>query len=960
MQFSRFFALAWLSFFSATVYAQDTVQEYEQQVQEMYVAYYGRPGDPGGVNYWAGALEANGGDLTAIIDAFGFSDEYFDRFGDLDDEALVNNIYQQLFGRDADETGLAFYVGRLQSGAMTLATIALNIADGVNEGTDDFDIVSNKLEHAAHFTATVALLGADYGADSIDEAFAMTASVDGSSESLQAAIDATLSTVAGFGLSGGRSNADYFEEQVSEPVVQDTCIACHVEGGVSGHTRLVFVDSGTEGHAELNYEQFANLAAEEEDAADYVLSKVQGVGHGGGVQLTADSEEFAALAGLMALITGDSVGTGGGDVFDGLSKSSNARTLRRASLLLGGELPEQSLDVEVSEAELRSEVRALMQGDAFHKFLIEGANDRLLTDKWIDNAIPNFFFQPYYPNLVNLIASYYDAGDQASLRQMGAGVGFGLARQPLELIAYIVENDLPYTDILTAEYTMVNPQLDIMFGSGIGFEDESNFDQWQVGTVEDYVRIDESTVYERAEIGAYVSGGLPTDYPQAGLLNTPGWLARYPSTDTNRNRARSRWTYYHFVGLDIEKSASRTTDPDALADTDNPTLNNPNCTVCHETMDPVSGAYQNYGDDGFYKDQFLGMDSLPRLYKRDSSVDEPYQFGEVWYNDMLEPGFNGEVFSDTDQTLRLLADAIVADDRFAEATVKFWWPALMGEDVATAPEETSDANYENDLLLFQQQSAAILELADGFRNGFDGGSAYDLKDLLTEMVLSDWFRYDSAETLFEGDQQHLLSVGSGKLLTPEQLDRKTLAVTGYRWYESSRNGISDSQLTDEYRMLYGGIDSDAVTARATEVNSLMSTVVEAQPLQMGCVLVALEFQLPAASRLIFTEVSKDEHEANAEAAIRSQLQAMHERMLGEVLASDDVEIDRALALFTETRQARIDGDFPTRLHAPPQETCPLQFVAGSDDWDLDDPDHVLNSWVSMMNYFMTDYRYIYE
>lgn len=29
---------------------------YEQQVQQMYVAYYGRPGDPTGVAYWAGRL----------------------------------------------------------------------------------------------------------------------------------------------------------------------------------------------------------------------------------------------------------------------------------------------------------------------------------------------------------------------------------------------------------------------------------------------------------------------------------------------------------------------------------------------------------------------------------------------------------------------------------------------------------------------------------------------------------------------------------------------------------------------------------------------------------------------------------------------------------------------------------------------------------------------------------------
>ena len=90
-------------------------------------------------------------------------------------------------------------------------------------------------------------------------------------------------------------------------------------------------------------------------------------------------------------------------------------------------------------------------------------------------------------------------------------------------------------------------------------------------------------------------------WPHAGILNTTAFLYRYPTTATNRNRARSRWTYYHFLGLDIEKSASRTTDPVALADTNNPTMHNPACTVCHSVLDPVAGAFQNYGNEGKYK-----------------------------------------------------------------------------------------------------------------------------------------------------------------------------------------------------------------------------------------------------------------------------------------------------------------------------------------------------------------------
>ena len=118
------------------------------------------------------------------------------------------------------------------------------------------------------------------------------------------------------------------------------------------------------------------------------------------------------------------------------------------------------------------------------------------------------------------------------------------------------------------------------------------------------------------------SGPLITNYPHAGILSTTAFLLRYPTTATNRNRTRSRWTYYHFLGLDIEKFASRTTDPDALADTNNPTLRNPACTVCHRVLDPVAGAFQNYGDDGYYRDQWGGLNSLDRFAKL--SVDRQF------------------------------------------------------------------------------------------------------------------------------------------------------------------------------------------------------------------------------------------------------------------------------------------------------------------------------------------------
>ena len=166
---------------------------------------------------------------------------------------------------------------------------------------------------------------------------------------------------------------------------------------------------------------------------------------------------------------------------------------------------------------------------------------------------------------------------------------------------------------------MANPYASRAYGASTKFSDSTDVQEFRPSRIESYYLKgdDFEEEYDQALMLNRVinPGSLRVNYPHAGILNTNSFLFRYPSTATNRNRARSRWTYYHFLGVDIEKSASRTTDPVALADTHNPTLFNPACTVCHKVMDPVAGAFQNYGDNGLYRDQWGGLDSLDEHYK---------------------------------------------------------------------------------------------------------------------------------------------------------------------------------------------------------------------------------------------------------------------------------------------------------------------------------------------------------
>ena len=814
----------------------------------------------------------------------------------------------------------------------------------------------------------------------------------------------------------GETAEEVFHDHISGPIIQSKCINCHVEGGLSGNTRLVFVRStDTSDHEARNLRTLQNLLddLQDEGGGSYILNKIQGVAHGGGPQVPAGTLEFANMERFLGLLDRQVVRTPTPTpktLFDTVVLASPRKTLRRAALIFAGRVPtdEEYATVESgSESALRTAVRGLMTGPQFHEFLIRASNDRLLTDRddgEIIGAGPFFveFTEEHYrrKRIARIIDTERGWDEFSSWLN---SVSHGARRAPLELIAYVVENDRPYTEILTANYIMANPMAAEAYGASTEFDDPSDIYEFKPSRIVTYYRRgdDFESEYDR-EVDAeriISRGSLSTDYPHAGILNTTVFLQRYPTTATNRNRARARWTYYHFLGLDVEKSASRTTDPVALADTNNPTMHNPACTVCHSVLDPVAGAFQNYGDEGMYKDQDGGQDSLDRFYKEDEGegavfeitgrsfaerqivsitawlqagtetirtrpvfdppreedshiwwnpgIDgvtvydaegeavawlEPEDFeeewdlcgqienqrgaGEVfesyfcpntflveipatgyydidvsvwvaavhslagnkrklltlgaggyleddtWYRDMRFPGFDGDEAPYSDNSLQWLARQIVSDDRFATATIKFWWPAIMGSEVAEPPEDPTDVDFEGRLLAANAQRAEVERLADGFRNRFPGSFyTYNLKDLLTEIVLSKWFRADMVTDTDPVRRVALHDAGTRRLLTPEELDRKTAALTGVRWGRHVNNSpwnigsLLDTRLTGDFRLLYGGIDSDGITERARDITSIMAGVAKRHAAQVSCPVVMREvYLLPDEERRLFAGI----------------------------------------------------------------------------------------------------------
>ncbi len=652
----------------------------------------------------------------------------------------------------------------------------------------------------------------------------------------------------------------YFQNEIFDAIVMTKCTLCHVDGGAAAVSDLRFVRDATK--VQQNFDIFRAFYQQQTGAFDYVLTKVSGGnGHVGGIQLALGSSDYQKMAAFLGLLDGGTTVNVGNTfaLLDGVSYQNNADTLRDAALLLAGRLPTSTETAAVAagdSASLRSTVIGLMQGAHFHNFLKDAANDRLFLR---GNEDPNIAddCQTCFPALNAEYWRQQDAATTLAERRLVQAymnrLNYAVTEAPLELIAYVVENNRPYSEILTADYDMLTPEWNAATGGTAVFAQGASNMSFQPGRVRGYYLRDSAqavtTVVGSALPRITNPGNMRIDYPHVGVLNSKSFLSRYPTTATNRNRARARWAYYNFLGVDIEALAVRSTDPVALADTNNPTMNNPACTVCHSVVDPVAGTFQDYDDNGRYRTALNGTDSLDRIYK--NTRGGLYRNGDTWYADMRVPGFEGAMATTTNTT-RWLAEKIVADRRFATATVRFWWPAIMGAEVLKAPEVSTDADYAARLEAYSAQQAEITALTDKFTQ-----SGLSLKQLLADMVVGNWYRIaaraGTTTQTVHGAARDVAHLTDEKLLTPEQLARKTHALTGFNWNAQvdAVTAAPLSGLEGDYNTFYGGIDSFALKIRAREITPLMSNVAATHALESACPVVLGDFIRPDAQRRLF-------------------------------------------------------------------------------------------------------------
>ncbi|RBA52997.1 hypothetical protein DQ403_20260 [Stutzerimonas zhaodongensis] len=149
-------------------------------LQQLYIAYFGRPAEPSGVTYWEGRIDA-GTSLDDVANAFTTADEFVAAYGD-DTAALVRAAYQNALGREVEsDEALNFWVNQLDSGAVTPADL-MNSFFGTSDATD-LAVLNNRTEVAKAYTAAA---GENYDAAASKT---LLASVDDTQASVDAALE---------------------------------------------------------------------------------------------------------------------------------------------------------------------------------------------------------------------------------------------------------------------------------------------------------------------------------------------------------------------------------------------------------------------------------------------------------------------------------------------------------------------------------------------------------------------------------------------------------------------------------------------------------------------------------------------------------------------------------------------------------------------------------------------------
>lgn len=340
------------------------------------------------------------------------------------------------------------------------------------------------------------------------------------------------------------------------------------------------------------------------------------------------------------------------------------RRLRRLSLDLRGVLPTtEELDTIEADPTAWDTLRDRWLADpAFEERLV-----RLLGERWHTRLDEFLMYYYEYPELA------HDPRNEYPLER-------AVGEEPLRLMAHVAATDAPWTEIVTADWSVVHV------------------------IVADLWPVDRSKDGPTWEVAHYTD-----DRPAAGVLATNGLWWRYFTTLSNMNRGRAAAVARLLLCEDyLSRPVSFAADAVVVgADgVESALRSNPYCMGCHSSLDPIASTLF-----GFYAANEFSANEAD-VYHQER---EPY--GESLLG--LSPEWYGRPLTGLEE----MGSAIATDPRFArcaaETAAELYWRRPLRVDDHDRVDRVLDA-YEAD---GQRFKAAVRAATDAAVYGAGGLTA---------------------------------------------------------------------------------------------------------------------------------------------------------------------------------------------------------------------------------------------
>ena len=712
------------------------------------------------------------------------------------------------------------------------------------------------------------------------------------------------------------------------PSMSGTCTLCHLPGGVAAGSGLVL----SAGSVLQNYNVVRDYALKND--ATLLAKTIGGMSHGGGAPFVSATDQryldLAALVPVMkqACVTAPVDGPVMGQFWNGVTFATDQKTLARAAVLFAGRNPTAAEEAAVAQGGtpvLRQTIRSYMQGPTFNAFLDETGETVFLTRGSTIFGNNMGYNATDWPSAANMINNTNLAANERNRFTLASRV------EPIELMKYVVNNDRSWTEMVSGNYTVVNAIVA----------------QYMQATVNGtFANPADDTVFLPATLPSQRLGGMRE---HAGVLSTQAWLSRFPTTPTNRNRHRVYIASKQFLATDVAALAVRPIDDGGTFRV--PTVENPACAACHDTIDPMAAGWQNWQENNRFlpfrdstgKDHALPGSYRSNNYPKDAAGQSYYKLGDNWFRDEKAPGYNGTAMpggvTGNPTALQWLGQQMAADQRYAMGATHFWYTAVFGREPLKAPLDASTPENANRLSAFNAQNEVFQAIASRFAMN-RGNGAYNVKDLLADLVMSPWARAETASNLTAGRMIELGDLGPFNMLNPVHLNRKLASLVGQTFADFNNPYAG-------FGLNYGDFDGINRMKRAQEHTMMQSIAIDRLVATRSCSFTQNDFNKTQASRLLFPKVNLADTPATAAGAtaIQDNIKYLHKWLWKDDVPVTDAEVQRTYKLFTDVYADRVNAS-----------ARPVNCAYNN----TNDANYMGRAWAAVVAYMIGDPKFLYE